>query len=397
MQSDDADVVVVGAGPSGAATALLLARAGHRVLVLDRARFPRDKACGEGLMPSGVAALRRLGVLEAVLEQGAPQLRGVTYRMSSPSGPCATAAFPAPPGGGPAWGLGVRRLHFDAVLAGALGAQPRARVLEGVGASLLRRDAEGRVRAVVTTKGEELATHLVVGADGLHSRLRAAAGWTGPTPQGGRYGLAGHWRVETRAIHGITVSFAAGHEWYQAPVGPAELLVSVLGDRRRIGVIARDYAGAARSAIPLLNAAEPLGPPLAAGIFRQSPRRIAGDGLFLVGDAAGYDDPTTGEGIAISLLLAERLSHHLHALLEGGLSPERAAAAYARDHRRLWRDRRRVTRLALAMARHPGAARRAIVRLADRPQALAVLLGVNCGYWGLTKLSARDWASLAGI
>jgi 2-polyprenyl-6-methoxyphenol hydroxylase-like FAD-dependent oxidoreductase len=397
MDAESADVVVVGAGPSGAATALLMARAGHRVLVLDRARFPRDKACGEGLMPSGVAALSRLGVLDALLESGAPRLHGVTYRLASPGGPSAGAAFPAPPGGGPAWGLGVRRLRLDAILAGALRTEPRVRLLEGVRASHLRRDGEGQVRAVVTAEGRAFASRVVVAADGLHSRLRAAAGWTAPTQRGARYGLAGHWRLDTGGIRGITVSFGAGHEWYQAPVGADELLVSVLGDRRRVGLIARDYAEAARSAIPRLVGAEPLGPPLAAGLFRQSPRRIAGRGLFLVGDAAGYDDPTTGEGIAISLLLAERLSRHLHALLEGDLSPDRAAAAYTSDHRRLWRDRRRVTRLALAMARHPGAARRAITRLADRPQALALLLGINCGYWGFSRLGARDWMSLAGL
>jgi 2-polyprenyl-6-methoxyphenol hydroxylase-like FAD-dependent oxidoreductase len=397
MRADDAEVVVAGAGPSGAATALLMARSGHHVLVLDRARFPRDKACGEGLMPSGVAVLRRLGVLDAVLEQGAPHLHGVTYRMAGPDGPIARAAFPQPPGGGPAWGLGVRRCSFDAVLVDALRAEPRVRLLEGVRAAGLRRDGEGRVRAVVTAEGESLTTRLVVAADGLHSALRKAAGWTAPGRHLARYGLAGHWRLDSRAISGITVSLAGDHEWYQAPVGPDELLVSVLADRQRVGMIATDYAGAARGAIPLLAGAEPLGPPLAAGLFQQGTRRIAGGGLFLVGDAAGYDDPTTGEGIGISLLLAERLSQRLQALLAGSLSPPAAAAAYARDHRGLWRERRRVTRLALAMARHPGAARRAITRLSGRPRALEVLLGINCGYWGFTRLTVRDWISLAGL
>ncbi|MGA8016255.1 MAG: FAD-dependent oxidoreductase, partial [Candidatus Dormiibacterota bacterium] len=74
MATDHTDALVVGAGPSGAATALLLARAGHRTVVIDRSRFPRDKPCGEGLMPSGVAALQRLGMLDRVLATGAPRL-----------------------------------------------------------------------------------------------------------------------------------------------------------------------------------------------------------------------------------------------------------------------------------------------------------------------------------
>jgi 2-polyprenyl-6-methoxyphenol hydroxylase-like FAD-dependent oxidoreductase len=395
--TDAAEVVVVGAGPSGAATALLLARAGHPVLVVDRARFPRDKVCGEGLLPSGVAALGRLGLLEPVMKSGAPPLGSVTYEMVESGGPTARAAFPPPPVGGPAWGLGVRRHRFDAVLAAAVRTEPGVRFIEGVRAVDLRRDRDGRVTALITGEGEEIATRLVVAADGLHSRLRAAAGWTATSLRPGRYGLAGHWGVDTGGVHGITVSFAEGHEWYQAPVGADELLVSVLGDRLRLGAIARDYAGAARVAIPRLATAEPLGPPLAAGLFQQRARRIAGHGLFLVGDAAGYDDPTTGEGIAIALLLAERLSQRLHALLEGEVSAGEAAAAYAADHRSLGRDRRRVTRLALAMAGHPRAARRAISRLADRPQALEVLLGINCGYWGFARMTARDWTSLAGI
>ncbi len=395
MSAEDADVVVVGAGPSGAATALLLARAGHRTIVLDRARFPRDKACGEGLMPSGVAVLRRLGLLDALLAAEAPRLHSVSYRLRGHP-VTATAPFPAPPGGGPAWGLGVRRLRFDALVAAALRVEPGVTLVEGVRATGLSRDRRGGITGVLTEQAAVTA-RAVVAADGLHSPMRRAAGWTSPAAAGGRYGLAGHWRVDSRAMPGITVTFAPGHEWYQAPVGSDELLVSVLGDRARVGSIARDYAGAVRSALPEIAAAEPVGRPLAAGLFRQRPRRVAGDRLFLVGDAAGYDDPTTGEGIAIGLLAAERLAVHLDATLSGRVSPAAAAAAYTLEHGRLWRDRRRLTRLALLMARHPGAGRRAIDRAADRPAALEALLGVNCGYWGFGRLSPRDWLSLAGV
>ena len=396
MATDHTDALVVGAGPSGAATALLLARAGHQTVVIDRSRFPRDKPCGEGLMPSGVAALRRLGLLDRVLATGAPRLRSVTYRMARPPAAEVTAAFPPPPAGEDRWGLGVRRLRLDEALAQALREEPRVRLIEGLRAERLLRGRAGRITGVLA-EGSALTARVVVAADGLHSSLRAAAGWTAPTPRLRRYGLAGHWRVDTGAIGGITVSFAEGHEWYQAPVGPDELLVSVLGSRRRIGAIAGGYAGAARSALPALEGAALLGRPLAAGLFHQRPRRIAGDGLFLVGDAAGYDDPTTGEGIAVGLLMAERIAAHLHALLSQRVSPAEAADAYSRDHRRLWADRRRLTRLALELAAHPAAARRAVAALARRPPALETLLGVNCGYWGFGRLGPRDWLALTGI
>ncbi|HSP64959.1 MAG TPA: FAD-dependent oxidoreductase [Candidatus Deferrimicrobium sp.] len=170
----DTDVVVVGAGPSGAATALLLSRAGHSVTVLDRTHFPRDKACGEGLMPPGVGVLRRLGLLDAVAATMAPPLRGVTYTYRRVA---AHAPFPVPPDGSERWGLGVRRTRFDAVLADALRREPGVTLLEDMRATGLLRDNSGAVAGVATTSGPVVAD-VVVAADGLHSRMRAAAGWT---------------------------------------------------------------------------------------------------------------------------------------------------------------------------------------------------------------------------
>jgi menaquinone-9 beta-reductase len=388
------DVVVVGAGPSGAATALVLARTGHSVTVLDRSRFPRDKACGEGLMPPGVAVLARLGLLEAVLASGAPRLDGVMYEHLR--GAAAYAPFPMPPDGGSPGGLGVRRTVFDAVLADALRREPRITLLEGARATGLLRD--GRTAIIgVTTASESVFGDVVVAADGLHSSMRAAAGWSGPSGPPGRYGLVGHWAVDAGHLHRIAVTFADQQEWYQAPVGPRLLLVSTLGDRRRIGATARDYAGAARSTLPALREAELVGRPLGAGQFRQRPRAIAGDGLFLVGDAAGYDDPTTGEGIGLGLLLAERLGFHLTALLSGAIDRSTAEARYRRDHARLRRNRSRVTALALLMARRPWLSQRAVAGCARRPMALETLLGINCGYWGFGRLTSRDWLTLAGL
>ncbi len=388
--------VVVGAGPSGATTALVLSRAGHSVTVLDRAYFPRDKACGEGLMPPGVAVLRRLGLLDQVLATQTPHLRGVMYTHRGGT-PTAYAPFPMSPDGSEQWGLGVRRTVFDTVLADALRGAPRVTLLEGVRATGVLRGASGLITGVTTDQGP-LVADAVIAADGLHSQTRAAAGWTGATGGGaGRYGLAGHWKLDVRHVDRITVTFAEQQEWYQAPVGPDLLLVSTLAGRPRIGVTARDYEAAARATLPALRDAELAVRPLAAGQFRQRPRTVAADGLFLVGDAAGYDDPTTGEGIGVGLLLAECLGSHLAALLSGEVDRSAAEASYRRAHAELWRNRSRVTALALMMARRPWLSRRAVARAADRPQALATLLGINCGYWGFGRLTPRDWLTLAGF
>ncbi len=345
-------------------------------------------------MPPGVGVLRRLGLLDDVVATQARDLRGVTY--AHPGAGVAHALLPAPPGGGTRWGLGVRRTRFDAVLVDALRREPRATLLEGVRATALMREPSGQVAGVASTAGP-IPARLVIAADGLHSPMRAAAGRTRPGRPGGRYGLAGHWAVDVNDVDGITVTFTGRQEWYQAPVGENLLLVSTLGDRRSIGATAADYAAAARAALPALRSAELVGRPLAAGQFRQRARTVAADGLFLVGDAAGYDDPTTGEGIGIGLLMAERLASHIDALLSGSTDCRTAEARYRRDHACLRRNGSRVTALALLMSRRPWLARRAVAASAERPQALERLLGINCGYWGFGRLTPRDWGTLAGL
>jgi flavin-dependent dehydrogenase len=126
-------------------------------------------------------------------------------------------------------------------------------------------------------------------------------------------------------------------------------------------------------------------------------RAVADGRVFLVGDASGYDDPTTGDGIAIGMLLAERLAEHTDDLLGGRTSRETAAARYATDHTELVRERRRLTRLALFLAQSPVLTRRALARAAGDPRALGRLIAINCGYQAFRDLTPRDWLSLAGI
>lgn len=391
----ETEIAVVGSGPAGATTALLLARRGHQVVVLDRTRFPRDKACGEGLMPPGVAVLRRLGLYEAVIATGAQPLGGVTYRHLG-QGPAAHASFPNPPMGDQTSGLGIRRTTFDAVLVDALRREPNIRLLEGERATGLVRDGSGAITGV-TTADDVVHAPVVVGADGLHSSVRSWGGLATPEGPGGRYGLAGHWRLDTEGRDDIRVTFCAGHEWYEAPVGPNLLLLSVLVGPSGPRINARTYEMAARAAIASVRDTELVAGPLGAAQFEQRTRAVAVGGLFLVGDAAGYDDPTTGDGLAIGMLLAERLALRLHQAHSGEISEAEAGRRYRADHARLVRDRRRLTRLALVMARRPWLSRRAIAHAAADPRALGKLLGINCGYQTFAALTPRDWLSLAGI
>src|SRR5260370_35954485 len=120
MPAPDTDVAVVGAGPAGAAAALFAARRGHRVIIFDKQDFPRDKPCGEGLMPGGRPALRELGLEDAVVSGGAPPLRGLQFGLAEQP----PVAVPFPERDGEQAGLGIRRRTFDGPLADAVADDP---------------------------------------------------------------------------------------------------------------------------------------------------------------------------------------------------------------------------------------------------------------------------------
>src|SRR5579871_546534 len=174
-----ADVIVVGGGPAGASVATWLARAGQEVVLLDRARFPRDKACGEFLTPAACRLLCDMGAWEAVLAAGARPVARIT--LIAPDG---TQARHTPEEAGYA----LRRTVLDRVLL-EQARQAGVVVREGFTARTLCRDAEGRVTGVTgqTDAGEsgaeEMRARLVIGADGAHSRVARQLGLARALPR----------------------------------------------------------------------------------------------------------------------------------------------------------------------------------------------------------------------
>ncbi|HXU71333.1 MAG TPA: NAD(P)/FAD-dependent oxidoreductase [Polyangia bacterium] len=410
------DVVIAGAGPAGCATALACARRGLEVLLVDRAQFPRDKPCGEGLLPTGVAALAELGLLAAV-RQGAQPLDGVGFSIDADDAPVAFSAFPddthAPP-----YGLGVRRTAFDALLVEAVRAQPTATVLEGVAAGEPLRRSDGAVVGLDTDVGP-VGARAVVAADGLRSRLRQALGLSRPPPlrdvgDGGRIGLRAHLRVPMLPF-GPRVRVIVGRalEYYVTPLSQTEVQLAVLGPRAafvRAALSASTFAAhlAAHPRLgPLFFAHPPtgateaplIGRPLGAGPFRQRVASVITDGALLVGDAAGYVDAITGEGIGAALRQGLAAGDALAAAIAvvgrrpPAPLPAAALAGYARAHDAIVRDGDRLTELVLLLARHPRLARRAIASLARRPRMLQHLLRVHSGA-PLSSVPLRDWAML---
>jgi len=377
----DAEVAVVGAGPAGAAAALFAARRGHRVVVFDKQAFPRDKPCGEGLMPGGRPALRELGLEDAIVSGGAPPLQGIQFGLAGQP----PVAVPFPEHGGEQAGLGIRRLTFDARLVDALGRDSHIQFHPQTEARDIRR-GDGGIASVITAAGEVRARVVVV-ADGLRSPLRHRLGWTvGPRPPY-RYGIVAHWTMDAPVDPWVRITFDHGLEVYEGPVAGNQRMVGLLcyQDRMREfgGRLEARYGEIARALRPALRDADLVGSVSAVGPFWHHASTVAQDGVFLIGDAAGFTDPITGEGIAAGLRQARAFAAALESV-----NPERT---YRQAHRRLTKDPRRVAALFLRLSRTPALVERAMRSHERAPQTLTTLLGIGFGYWGFNRITPREW------
>jgi 2-polyprenyl-6-methoxyphenol hydroxylase-like FAD-dependent oxidoreductase len=264
MERADADVAVVGAGPAGAAAALFAARRGRRVIIFDKQDFPRDKPCGEGLMPGGRPALRELGLEDDLVSGGAPPLQGIQFGL--PEQPPAAVPFPAHDG--EQAGLGIRRLTFDSRLVDALSHHSEIQFCPHTEARDIRTSANG-MATVVTSAGEVRARFVAV-ADGLRSALRHRLGWTvGPRPPH-RYGIVAHWTMDGPVDPWVRITFDRGLEVYEGPVAGNQRMVGLLCSHDRM----RDFGGrrnlryreVALALRPGLRNAELVGPVLRTGV-----------------------------------------------------------------------------------------------------------------------------------
>ncbi|HKV30953.1 MAG TPA: FAD-dependent oxidoreductase [Candidatus Dormibacteraeota bacterium] len=377
----DADVVVVGAGPAGAATALFAARRGHRVIVFDKQTFPRDKPCGEGLMPGGRPALRELGLEDAVVASGAPPLEGIQFGLAEHP----PMAVPFPENNSEHAGLGIRRLTFDALLVDLLGHDSRIQFCPHTEARDVRTGTDAMV--TVTTAVGEVRARFVAVADGLRSAFRHHLGWTvGPRPPH-RYGIVAHWMMDAPVDPWVRITFDHGLEVYEGPVAGNQRMVGLLcyQDRMREfgGRLEARYREIALGLRPELRNADLVGAVAAVGPFWYRASEVAQGGVFLIGDAAGFSDPITGEGVAAGLRQARAFA----AALESP-NPE---DAYRQAHRRLTKDPRRVAALFLRLSRTPALVERAVRGHQRSPQTLMTLLGIGFGYWGFNRVTPREW------
>ena len=334
------DLLVVGGGPAGLVTALHAVAAGLSVQVVEPRLVPVDKACGEGLMPAAVAGLRALGV-----DVEGHEFTGIRYVDESHE---AVARFRSGPG------LGVRRTRLSAVLH-ARAASAGIDVIDRAVDKIAQDDRS------VTAGG--ITARYLAAADGLHSPIRRQLGLDRPSRRRPRYGLRAHYGIPPWGDE-VEVHWSPAGEAYVTPVGPDLVGVAMLSTKRRTY---RDHLTAFPALCERLGHAAPQTAVRGAGPMRQrASARVAGR-VLLVGDAAGYVDAITGEGIALAIKEAAAL---VRCVVDGRLDP------YEPAWRQATRSYRMITE-GLLVARGPLHLGRAIVPAAQRlPRLFETLVDV---------------------
>jgi geranylgeranyl reductase family protein len=355
-----ADVAVVGAGPAGAAAATIAARAGLRTIAVDRARFPRDKCCGDGLTVGALRLLQHLGLDPAAIPSWTP-VEDAT--VSSPSH--RAVVFPLPRGQG-LFAAVARRTDLDAALVDTA-RRAGVTVVEGNGVTDVRADDA----AVVVTLADRTTIHApyVIAADGMWSPTRKLLGVSSPDYRGEWHAFRQYFRnVSPRAERELMVwfepDFLPGYAW-SFPLGDGRANVGfgiqrgtsyAVGDMKFLwpDVLARPNVRAF-----LGEHAEPEGPhkawPIPAGVDRLTP---AHGRVLFAGDAVAASDPMTGEGIGQALATGIWAAEAVVAVGPG--NPAGARAQYAR---RLSRDLvpdQRMSRVLVGALRHRKGARAAV-------------------------------------
>ncbi|MBF6612015.1 MAG: geranylgeranyl reductase family protein [Chloroflexi bacterium] len=377
------DAIIVGAGPAGSATAAFLAQRGFHVLLLDRAAFPRDKACGEYSSPQSGEVLGRLGALSAVERAGARRLRSM--RVISPGGQTFWMDYSAS-GEAAAQVLATPRRILDATLvdyARQCGAEVRERAkVEGVSMR------DGRASGVVLRRKDggthEEQARLIVGADGIHSVVVRSLGLSAPVRWPLSLGMVAHYKgysglddwgemhLSERGYAGLAPQ--SGGLLNVGLVMPMRLAAKQLehGASARFEAFAFSFPGVARA----LAGAERVSAVRGVGPIGARVRRSSGAGFILVGDAAGFFDPFTGEGVYKALRGAELAAEAASYALDNGDLSAPSLARYSRLRRREFTSKDLVCRLVQAFVGLPPAMDYVASRLAERPKVRAVLTGV---------------------
>jgi len=345
---EDTDVLVIGGGPAGLAAAIAARMKGFDVTVADGAKPPIDKTCGEGLMPSTMAALRELGVTicpgDGQVFRGIRFIDGVTSAETSFSGASA---------------VGVRRTVLH---------QKMVKRAQECGITLLwNTPVAGLSNDGAILGGTVVKARWIIGADGIHSRVRYWIGLGANARHEVRFAQRRHYRVKAWTDC-MEIHWGQEAQAYVTPLSNDETCVALISrdPRMRLEEAWREFPKLANS----LRHAEPSSTERGAVTVTRRLRQVYRGNFALAGDASGSVDAVTGEGLCLSFRQAIALADSLE---KGELQ------SYQRAHRRLARRPNTVGRLLLLLDRHPSLRRRALRGLAEDPELFARLLAAHLG------------------
>lgn len=344
-------LLIIGGGPVGLAAAILGRLSGHSVTLIERGRPPVDKPCGEGLMPSGVRRLSAMGV--ALDPEGLHPFMGVRYIDGER---VAGARFTF------GEGYGCRRTYLQAAMA------RRAAELGAIlhfGQEVIAVDAnQGEV---YTADGQSFRAELVLAADGLRSPTRKLLELDGPPATRPRFGMRQHYTIKPWTDE-VEVYWSDTAEAYVTPVGPNRVGVAFLwsGDGERFaGLLSRfPELQAKLGDAPIESQVRGTGP------LQVRPKAVLKGKVALIGDAAGYYDAITGEGLTLGFAQVESVLKHFE---------RRTIQDWPKSHKTLVFEPYLVIWLLLFIERYPALRRRVIVALSKDPELFEQFLQINDG------------------
>ena len=334
LRSVHSDVLIIGSGPAGLASAIAAARHGLHVEVVDARKPPLDKACGEGLLPGTLESLAAIGFdLRSGLDPAeSVSLHGVRFIGNSCSDHFTTiqCAFPG------TLGRGIRRTALHQLLfdrATSLGVRFHWE-------NTLRSISPGK-NIAVHTDNQTLHARYLIGADGHHSPVAAFAGLDPGTTHSRRIGLRQHYAV-TPWSRFVEIYWSNHGQAYVTPISPGEVCIAFVTREKAVSPdqALRHFPALQRH----LVAAQPSGTPRGSITLGRTLRSVTSGNIALIGDASGSVDAITGEGIALSFRQAAALAL---AVKTGNL------AAYQQAHRRIMRLPGIMSRSLLLMDRSP--------------------------------------------
>lgn len=343
------DVLVIGGGPAGLAAAIAAREAGLEVILADHSLPPIDKACGEGLMPDGIAALRRLGI--TLSSTSAIPFAGIRFLDESSH---AAAEFSS------GFGYGIRRIALHQLLVS------RAEKL-GV---VLHWGRKVKVLSETSAllDGYTIRHRWLIGADGQNSALRRATELeAGARVAGRRFGLRRHYRITPWTQH-VEVYWADCGQMYITPVAEDEVCAAFITGQ--LGLPFDQALARFPVLTERLHGAAPSDRVIGSVTCTRRLASVHRGAAALVGEASGSVDAITGEGMSLAFRQACALAESLR---RGNLD------AYEEEHRRIMRRPRLMSALMMQMGSHPQLRRRVLHALAAEPRLFAPMLDIHTG------------------